>query len=170
MTSRPGDPASVSVLGGALRGHALRLARLLDELERPSRRGRAPGRPDPTAPERALLARTAEELDRVGAQLQGFATTTVETAARLRRLEQDCAAADLRVQGEHVVEPAGPSRTDPADRLRSRACLQAHLSRVVTADAEALADLQREVHASAARLERLSERARTGSAAEAPGW
>ncbi len=44
----------MSVLGGALRGHALRLARLLEELDGPARRAVRAGHPDPTAPEREL--------------------------------------------------------------------------------------------------------------------
>lgn len=156
----------MSVLGGALRGHALRLARLLEELDGPARRAVRAGHPDPTAPERELLARTAHELDVIGSRLQSWATTAVESRTRLQRLEHECADHDLRLVGAQVAPPPGPSRTDPAERLRSQARLQTVLTRIVSTDTRALADLERDVAASMSRLERLSMRARAGRA----GW
>ena len=84
MTS--GDLGSTSALGGALRSNALRLADLVDELS-PTLRAAEVGRPDHAASERELLGSTADELDRVGALLQQWTATTVESLTRLRELD-----------------------------------------------------------------------------------
>lgn len=161
----PGDPGSISALGGALRTQALRLADLVEELEsaaaRASRTGR-PGRPDPSDHERDLIARSATELDRIGALLQAWTAGSVEDGARLRALDDDAERAGLVVEGHLVVEPPGPSRADPAERLRARDHLQELLNRVTAGRARELARLGRELEGSQGALARLSERARAG--------
>lgn len=172
---RPGDPGSTSALGGALRGHALRLADLVVDLMPPARRGTdLTGRPRPadrattTAPdddgtqhERDLMAAVADELDRVGALLQQWTATTVEAQARVRRLDDQLRAAGLVVEGNRVTELPGPSRRDPVDRLRSREHLQELLNRVTAARSKELARLTRELDVSREALVRLSARARS---------
>lgn len=187
----PGDPGGTSALGGALRSQALRLAELLDDLEQVTRRasrarsaqraGRptspsehiGPTRPtgpvdptdptDPTELERDLLARTASELDRVGALLQAWTASVAEDGARLRSLAAEVERAGLAIDGHLVVEPAGPSRADPAERLRHRQHLQERLNRVTASRARELARLGRELAASSVTLAGLSERARSGA-------
>lgn len=154
------DPTSVSVLGGALRRHALTLLELGDDIEGAARRSR---QPDGSTAERELLMRAAGEFDRLGRLLQTWATETTESAARTRRLEEEASAADLHLDGRLVLERPGPSRVDPAARLRARKRLQELLNRVTSADGRLLAQLGRELGASSAALVALSERARSGS-------
>lgn len=156
-----GDPGSTSALGGALRGHALRLFDLADELT-PTPHAVHSGRVDHAAAERELLVSTADELDRVGALLQQWTATTVDSLARIRHLDHQLAAAGLEVAGNKVVESLGPSRVDPDDRLRSRERLQELLNRVTSARAKELARLARELDASRTTLVRLSDVARSG--------
>ncbi|OFE14622.1 hypothetical protein BA895_09725 [Humibacillus sp. DSM 29435] len=156
-----GDPGSTSALGGALRGHALRLADLVDELT-PTAHAVHAGRVDHAVAERDLLVSTADELDRVGALLQQWTATTVDSLARLRQLDHQLAAAGLEVSGNKVVESLGPSRVDPDERLRSRELLQELLNRVTSARAKQLARLARELDASRTTLARLSDVARSG--------
>ncbi|MDN5768780.1 MAG: hypothetical protein L0H96_25085 [Humibacillus sp.] len=158
MTS--GDPGSTSALGGALRSNALRLADLVDELS-PTPHAVEVGRPDHAASERELLVSTADELDRIGGLLQQWTATTVESLARLRRLDQQLAAAGLEVSGNRVVEPLGPSRVDPDERLRSRERLQELLNRVTSFRSKELARLARELEASRLNLARVSDVARS---------
>ena len=155
-----GDPGSTSALGGALRGQALRLADVVDELSPTSHAVHA-GRPDHGEGERELVGSTAHELDRVGALLQQWTSTTVDSLARLRQLDHQLAAAGLEVDGNKVVESLGPSRVDPDERLRSRERFQELLNRVTSAQAKELARLARELEASRATLVRLSDAARS---------
>ena len=155
-----GDPGSTSALGGALRGHALRLADLVDELS-PTPHALHTARVDHAAGERELLASTADELDRVGALLQQWTATTVDSLARLRQLDHQLAAAGLEVTGNKVVESLGPSRVDPDERLRSRERLQELVNRVTSARAKELARLARELGASHTTLTRLADAARS---------
>lgn len=166
MPGPTGDPGSTSVLGGALRGHALRLADLTAELEAPIRRTVRHGGSDPTGWERDLLERAAEELDRIGALLQALATESVENARRRHSLDAAAAADGLVVEGRHIVEAPGPKRVDPTARLRSREHLQDLLSRVTSAEGRDFARLTREVTASAATLAQVAARARTGISEE----
>jgi hypothetical protein len=167
----PGDPASTSALGGALRAAALSLVEALDELEGAA--GRARRRPGSTPPSASrapalsagdlgtLLGRTADELDRVGALLQSCTTGIVETAVAVEKVGQDAAAWGLVVDGTLVAEAPGPSRVDPADRLDARRRLQAHLNRVTSARARVLSDLARDLERSTAALAGVSDGART---------
>ena len=155
-----GDPGSTSALGGALRRNAMRLADLVDELS-PTAHAAQAGRPDHAAGERELLGSTAQELDRVGALLQQWTATTVDSLARLRQLDHQLAAAGLEVDGNKVVESLGPSRVAPDQRLRSRERLQELLNRVTSARAKELARLARELEASRSTLARLSDEARS---------
>ena len=162
MSAPVGDPASASVLGGALRNHALRLADLLADLETPSRRAARGAGTDPTDWERDLISRAATELDRIGALLQAWATESVESSSRRRSLDAAARADGLVVDGRHVIESSGPSRVDPGVRLRARDHLQDLLSRVTSSDDKALARLTREVTASSATLARIAAQARSG--------
>ena len=162
MSLSPGDPASTSALGGTLRTQAGRLADLVLELEGPARLAGRAGRSDPSAHERDLLTRAAEELDRVGGLLQSWTATAVEVAARVRALEPELARCDLEVDGHHVVERPGPSRVEPAARLQARERLQELLNRVTAARARELARVSRELDASMAALAAISARARSG--------
>jgi len=170
----PGDPGSTSALGGALRTQAGRLADLVVDLEAAARRGARTSRPgradpavdpavDPTQHERDLLTRTATELDRVGGLLQSWTTTAVEAAARVRALEPALARFDLVVDGRLVVERAGPSRVEPAERLAERERLQELLNRVTAVRSRELARLRRELEQSGTTLAALSARARSGT-------
>ncbi|MDN5789936.1 MAG: hypothetical protein L0H25_03600 [Micrococcales bacterium] len=165
MIEVAGAPASISVLGGALRSHALRLVDLLDELEAPARRAARNGEPDPDpgAGERELLADVAAQFDRIGALLQAFSTDVVENTGRRRRLVVMAEREGLLIDGRHVIEAPGPSRLDPQARLRSRDRLQDLLNRVTSAGARSLAGLARELDASQVVLARAAERACTGS-------
>lgn len=163
MTTVPGDPSSTSALGGALRGQSLHLASAVERLTEASRRAVRRGGADPTTRERELLLVTAEELDRVGALLQSWATDVVEATARVREIATEAGRHDLHVAGHHVLEAAGPSRVDPARRLADRERLQQLLNRVTAQDARGRTRLQRELGASAAVLARTSERARLGT-------
>jgi hypothetical protein len=162
VTTVPGDPASTSVLGGALRRHALTAVRSLGQLEEACRRAPRRGAADPALRERELLNGTAEQLDRIGSLLQAWATDAAERSARVREIADQAARSDLYVEGHHVLEAAGPSRADPAARLATREHLQQLLNRVTAQDAKARTRLQRELAASAAVLARTSERARLG--------
>lgn len=155
-----GDPGSTSALGGALRGQALRLADVVDELSPPTHAVRT-GRPDHCAIERELVGDVARELDRVGALLQQWTSSTVDSLARLRHLDHQLAAAGLEADGTKVVESLGPSRVDPDERLRSRERLQELLNRVTSARAKELARLARELESSHAALVGLSDAARS---------
>ncbi|GAA1967688.1 hypothetical protein GCM10009817_04490 [Terrabacter lapilli] len=166
----PGDPGSTSALGGALRTQAGRLADLVVDLEAAARRGARTPRPghddpavDPTRHERDLLTRAATELDRVGGLLQSWTTTAVEAAARMRALEPALARFDLVVDGRLVVERAGPSRVEPAERLAERERLQELLNRVTAVRSRELARLRRELEQSGTTLAALSARARSGT-------
>lgn len=163
MSTVPGDPSSTSALGGALRGHALRLASGAERLTEASVRAVRRGGADPTPRERELLLVTAEELDRVGALLQSWATDVVEATSRLRAIATEAGRHDLHVSGHHVLEAPGPSRVDPALRLALRERLQQLLNRVTAQDARGRTRLQRELAASSAVLARTSERARLGA-------
>lgn len=160
MTTVPGDPASTSVLGGALRRHALTLLRAHDQLEDACLRATRRGAADLAPRERELLTSTAEQLDRVGALLQAWATDTAESSARVREIAAEATRSDLSVDGHHVIEAAGPSRAEPAARLATRERLQQLLNRVTAQDAKARGRVQRELEASGAVLARTSERAR----------
>ena len=162
MSLSPGDPASTSALGGALRTRAARLADLVLELERPARLAARAGRPDPSTHERALLTAAATELDRVGALLQTWTTTVVDAASRVRALEPELARTDLVVDGHLVVERPGPSRVEPGARLAARERLQELLNRATATRSRELARLGRELEVSMAALSAISERARTG--------
>lgn len=169
MTTGSSDPGSTSALGGTLRSHALGLTDLAVELEEAARRSTRStrstrsSRGDPTARERDLLSRAARELDAVGAVLQSFTATALASAARLRELADEAARADLFIDGNLVVERAGPSRVDPHTRLTARTRLQELLNRVRAAEGKETARLAREIARSAPVLGALSERARSGS-------
>lgn len=158
----PRDPASTSVLGGALRGHALRLAEVEEQLALAVRRLTRRGEPDPAVRERELLGAVAVELDRVGAILQLLATEAVEEASRVREITAEAARSDLVVDGRRVVEQAGPSRVDPGQRLVARERLQQLLNRVSAQEARSRVRLLRELETSTASLARTSQRARLG--------
>ncbi|TQM62359.1 hypothetical protein [Humibacillus xanthopallidus] len=165
MTLPTGDPASVSALGGALLTQSARLADLVTELGGSSARAaRARRRPvdEASSHERLLLERAATELDRVGALLQAWTTTSVETAARARQLAPDLARADLVIDGQLVVESSGPSRVDPQTRARERHRLQELLNRVTMVRARELARLGRELQHSHDALAAVALDARTG--------
>lgn len=162
MSTVPGDPASTSALGGALRQQALRLAATEERLGASARRLAKQDGADPTSRERGLLMEVAEQLDRVGALLQSLATDVVEDSARVRELAAEAARSDLRIDGHHVVEAPGPSRADPASRLVARERLQQLLNRVTAQDARTRARLLRELEASSRALAHTSERARLG--------
>ncbi len=163
MTSPAGDPASTSALGGALRTQAGRLGGLVHDLARPAAIAERGGRADPTAHERDLVTRAATELDRVGALLQSWTTTAVETAARVRALEPELDRWDLLVDGHLVVDRPGPSRVDPGRRLVERERLQELLNRATAVRSRELARLSRELERSSATLATVSDRARSGA-------
>lgn len=156
-----GDPGSTSALGGALRGHALTLAEVVDELQ-PGRYAAQSSRVDHCVAERALLETAADELDRVGTLLQDWTSGAAQAVARLRQLQVQLTAAGLVVEGSRVIESLGPSRVDPDERESSRVRLQELVNRVTAARAKDIGRLTRELEASRARLARCSDRARSG--------
>jgi hypothetical protein len=158
-----GDAGSTSALGGALRTQAARLADLVVDLDAAARRVGRTGSPDPTGHERDLVTRAATELDLVGALLQSWTTTAVESAARVRALEPALTRCDLVIDGQLVVERSGPSRVEPAERLAERVRLQELLNRVTAVRSRELARLRRELETSGTRLAVLSDRARSGT-------
>jgi hypothetical protein len=158
-----GDPASTSALGGALRTQAITLAETLTDLDQAAQRAQRMNRPDPTQRERHLIERTARELDAVGAALQALSVTLVDGGARTRALEVDARRNDLTIDGTTVTDLPGPSRHDPAERLRAREQLQELLNRVTAAQVKDLARIAREVERSAPVLAAVSEQARSGS-------
>ncbi|MEO7131947.1 MAG: hypothetical protein ABIZ07_11275 [Dermatophilaceae bacterium] len=160
MNGVAGDAASTSVLGGALRRHALDVVDVLDGLESPGRSGSRAGGPDQLAEERELLASAAAQLDRIGARLQAWSTDAVERTSRRRGLDEVAARDGLLLDGRRVVEVPGPSRVEPTTRLQSRDRLQDLLNRLTSSDAKSLAGLARELESSTAALARLAERAR----------
>ncbi|GAB3877124.1 hypothetical protein [Terrabacter terrigena] len=163
MSLSPGDPASTSALGGALRTQAGRLADLVVDLDAAATRLSRTGASDPSDRERDLVTRAATELDRVGGLLQSWTTTAVESAAGLRSLEPALRRSDLAVDGQLVVERSGPSRVEPAQRLAERERLQELLNRVTAVRSRELARLRRELEISHASLAALSDRARSGT-------
>ena len=163
MSLSPGDPASTSALGGALRTQAGRLADLVVDLDRAASRVMRTGATDPTARERDLVTRAATQLDRVGALLQSWTTTAVDSSARLRALEPSLTRCDLTVEGQLVMERSGPSRVEPGERLAERERLQELLNRVTAVRSRELAGLRRELEQSRAGLAALSDRARSGT-------
>ena len=163
VTGTDGDAASISALGGTLRGGAGRLADHVHDLDAPAGRQVRRGGADPTARERDLLTRTATELDAVGGLLQTLTATTAESTARLRALEPDLRRAGLVLEGSLVVEAPGPSRVEPDTRLRERARLQELLNRITSTRARELARLRRELERSTAALARISDRSRSGA-------
>lgn len=158
-----GDPGSVSALGGTLRRQAITLADLVADLEDAAAQGARRKQPDPTPRERDLIARLARELDAVGAALQAWTTTVIDGAARSRSLLEEARATGLVIEGSLVVESPGPSRVDPAERLRTRRRLQELLNRVTAAEGRELARVARELARSAPVLASLSQAARTGT-------
>jgi hypothetical protein len=165
MSLPTGDPASVSALGGALLTQSARLADLVTDLGGSAARARRRSVDDPSSHERLLLERAATELDRVGALLQGWTTTSVETAARARQLAPDLARADLVIDGRLVVESSGPSRVDPETRASERRRLQELLNRVTMVQARELARLGRELQHSHDALAAVAHDARAGRSA-----
>jgi hypothetical protein len=165
MSLPTGDPASVSALGGALLTASARLADLVTDLGDSAVRARRRSLDDATSHERQLLERAATELDRVGALLQAWTTTTVDAAARARQLAPDLARADLVIEGQLVVESAGPSRVDPETRARERLRLQELLNRVTMVRARELARLGRELQHSHDALAAVAHDARAGRSA-----
>ena len=163
MSLSAGDTGSTSALGGALRTQAARLADLVVDLDAAARRVGRTGSPDPTGHERDLVARAATELDLVGALLQSWTTTAVESAARVRALEPALTRCDLVIDGQLVVERSGPSRVEPAERLAERERLQELLNRVTAVRSREQARLRRELETSGATLAALSDRSRSGS-------
>lgn len=153
-----GDPVSTSALGGALRAHALRLAALVEQLGGPDRGRRHPPVPK-TAAEQELVGAVADQLDRIGAILQGVATSGVERAARRRRLGEEADREDLDIDGTRVTERRGPSRADPTRRIAARDHLQELLNRVTAGHSRDLAMLSRELEASRVALRALAARA-----------
>lgn len=162
MSLSAGDAGSTSALGGALRTQAARLADLVVDLDAAARRVGRTGSPDPTGRERDLVTRAATELDLVGALLQSWTTTAVESTARVRALEPALTRCDLVIDGQLVVERSGPSRVEPAERLAERERLQELLNRVTAGRSRELARLRRELETSGTRLAALSDRARSG--------
>jgi hypothetical protein len=158
-----GDPGSTSALGGTLRQQASTLTDLVVDLGEAAERAQRTGRADLTARERDLLSRAARELDVIGAALQSFTATVLSGSARTRALTSEATRVDLVVDGSLVVEARGPSRADPAERLRARERLQELLNRVTAAEAKELARIARELDRSGPVLAALSERARLGS-------
>lgn len=156
-----GDPGSVSALGGALRGHALTLAGVIDELT-PTRSAVQTGLIDHSVTERALLETAAGELDRMGALLLEWTSGVAQSMTRMRELQVQVSAMDLVVEGTRVVASLGPSRVDPDERGRARLRLQELVNRVTAARAKDLGRLTRELEASRERLTRVSDRARSG--------
>lgn len=165
MSLPTGDPASVSALGGALLTASARLADLVTDLGESAARARRRSLDDATSHERLLLERAATEFDRVGALLQAWTTTTVDAAARARQLAPDLARADLVIEGQLVVESAGPSRVDPETRARERLRLQELLNRVTMVRARELARLGRELRHSHDALAAVAHDARAGRSA-----
>jgi hypothetical protein len=165
MSLPTGDPASVSALGGALLTQSARLADLVTELGGSAARARRRSLDDATSHERLLLERAATELDRVGALLQAWTTTTVDAAARARQLAPDLARADLVIDGQLVIESSGPSRVDPQTRARERHRLQELLNRVTMVRARELARLGRELQHSHDALAAVAHDARAGRSA-----
>lgn len=163
MSLSAGDAGSTSALGGALRTQAGRLADLVVDLDAAATRVGRTGSPDPTGHERDLVTRAATELDLVGALLQSWTTTAVESAARVRALEPALTRCDLVIDGQLVVERSGPSRVEPAERLAERERLQELLNRVTAVRSRELARLRRELETSGTRLAVLSDRARSGA-------
>ena len=163
MSLSAGDAGSTSALGGALRTQAARLADLVVDLDAAARRVGRTGSPDPTGRERDLVTRAATELDLVGALLQSWTTTAVESAARVRALAPALTRCDHVIDGQLVVERSGPSRVEPAERLAERERLQELLNRVTAVRSRELARLGRELETSGTRLAALSDRARSGT-------
>jgi hypothetical protein len=161
MTPELLDAASTSALGGALRGHALRLVGLLERLGEPAPGGRRAGVTQ-TARERQLLAATATQLDRVGAGLQALVTSGVERSVRRRALDDEAARHELDIDGTRVTERPGPSRVDPQNRLRAREHVQELVNRVAAGQGRDLAAIARELEASLAALQAIAARARGG--------
>ena len=81
----------------------------------------------------------------------------------MRALEPALARFDLVVDGRLVVERAGPSRVEPAERLAERERLQELLNRVTAVRSRELARLRRELEQSGTTLAALSARARSGT-------
>jgi hypothetical protein len=169
MSLTTGDPASVSALGGTLLTQSARLADLVTDLGASGSRARRRSGDDASAHERLLLERAATELDRVGALLQAWTTTSVDTAARARQLAPDLARADLVIDGQVVVESTGPSRVDPETRARERQRLQELLNRVTMVRARELARLGRELQHSHDALAAVAVDARSGRS-DRSGW
>lgn len=137
-----GDPGSCSQVGGSLRrlATALRSAagrtaheheQLADEWS--GRVARALGRRTVVVVDAATTA--AEELDRVGAQLQDHATDLAEALQDVRAVEEAAQAAGLAVTDGRVVPRwgvAGVANEDAVDvREERRAELQARLDHTV---------------------------------------
>jgi hypothetical protein len=165
MSLDGGDAASVSALGGALLTQSTRLADLVTELDGSATRAQRRSGEDVSSHERLLLERVATELDRIGALLQAWTTTSAETAARARQLAPDLARADLVVDGRLVVESSGPSRVDPQTRSFERQRLQELLNRVTMVRARELARLGRELQHSHDTLAAVAHDARAGRSA-----
>lgn len=162
MSAGIGDPASTSALGGALRAMSLRLADLVEQLGEPVSGSRRPAVAE-TALERELVTAAAEQLDRIGATLQGLVTSGIERESRRRGLGEVAARNDLDIDGPRVKERWGPSRTDPTRRLAAQEHLQDLLNRVAAAHGRDLATLARELEASRVALRAVTVRARASS-------
>ena len=163
MNLAAGDAGSTSALGGALRTQAARLADLVVDIDAAARRVGRTGSPDPTGQERDLVTRAATELDLVGALLQSWTTTAVESGGPRRGPQPPHTRCDLVIHVQLVVEGSGPRRVEPAERLAERERLQELVNRVTAVRSRELARLRRELETSGTRLAALSDRARSGT-------
>jgi hypothetical protein len=151
----PGDPASCSYAGGALRQLATRLRVVgrqahealdaLDALDAPDD-GQAPGAAaEVRARRRAdaldrVAAESTRQLDRLGSALQAFATDLAESQASAARVAERAEAAGLRLGDGVLAAQWGVSGVaDPHVRARqdaAKAALQSDLDTVTAALAQ----------------------------------
>ena len=143
----PGDPASCSQSGGAMRSLASRLRVTGRRAHEAAASITTPGadRPRPTGAEiRALrradavdraAAAATHELDQVGRALQDFATDLAELQAQYHRLVGRAGPAGLRVVGTSLVPVLGVAGLADRDALTTqeaaRSALQSELDRVL---------------------------------------
>ncbi|MEI2764873.1 MAG: hypothetical protein V9F82_04160 [Dermatophilaceae bacterium] len=145
--SVPGDPASCSLLGGALRSAAAALAQALADV--------------PPSGWTRDVGSTVETLDRAGALLQVHAQELAEVAAARRRLAERVDAAGLTLRDGRVVEPSGPVPVQVArSRLAAVTELQEHAGRLASRLGRARAGLTRALEQACVDLESVSTRMR----------
>lgn len=161
----PGEPASCSELGGALRSHAARLLATVqtaqDALAGLQREPWAGPLADSARRDLRLVETIIDRLDEAGGVLQRYAQELAGAGEAARQLASSAAALGLELDGLSVVEPWGVASADAAARRRdARPELQMRSDRIASQLGRARAALQRSMAQGRATLASIAQAGR----------